>query len=200
MNAMALPIASAHESQVFKIGESEYSFVVGSLNEPIFVDDKSGVDLRVSKNEKPVTGLEATLKVEVSAGDKKKTMDLSPAYNNPGAYSAAFYPTVATTYSYRFFGNVAEHPVDITFTCNPGGHTETDEDTTPLKISDAVTRIKQSGAFSCPRPKTEAGFPENAPSLNELKNSSGDDTAKTALGLSVVALVFALSGRMRKKS
>ena len=36
--------AYAHQRQLFTIGNTDYLFVVGSLNEPIFVDDKSGVD------------------------------------------------------------------------------------------------------------------------------------------------------------
>ncbi len=63
-------------------------FVVGFLNELVCVDDKTGVDLKVSlvdpdklndsssSNVKPVEGLEKTLKVEISAGDKKKVLDL----------------------------------------------------------------------------------------------------------------------------
>jgi len=39
--------ASAHQRQLFTIGDKDYLFVVGSQNEPIFVDDKSGVDLFV---------------------------------------------------------------------------------------------------------------------------------------------------------
>ena len=39
--------AYAHQRQLFTIGNDDYLFVVGSLNEPIFVDDKTGVDLAV---------------------------------------------------------------------------------------------------------------------------------------------------------
>jgi hypothetical protein len=37
-------VAFAHQRQLFTIGDKDYLFVVGSLNEPIFVDDKSGVE------------------------------------------------------------------------------------------------------------------------------------------------------------
>ena len=37
--------AYAHQRQLFTIGNDDYLFVVGSLNEPIFVDDKTGVDM-----------------------------------------------------------------------------------------------------------------------------------------------------------
>ena len=42
----------------------------------------------------------------------------------PGHYEAAFYPTVQTTYNYRIFGNVSGLPLDLTFTCAPGGVAE----------------------------------------------------------------------------
>src|SRR4051812_35407579 len=86
---LALPsFAFAHEHDVYDIGGKQYQFVVGSLNEPIVVDDKTGVDLTITaaamptmsadgdmdgpaKDAAPSTGLEKTLKVEISAGDKK---------------------------------------------------------------------------------------------------------------------------------
>ena len=37
-------IAHAHQIQLFNIGGKDYLFVVGSVNEPVFIDDKSGVD------------------------------------------------------------------------------------------------------------------------------------------------------------
>ena len=126
---------SAHEHQIFKIGEKYYQFTVGSLNEPAVVDDKSGVDLRVElvteehamerheetsgahMEEKfpPIAGLEKTLKVELSAGNKTKILDLVPAYNDPGAYRANFVPTVETTYAYRFFGTINNASVSLMF-------------------------------------------------------------------------------------
>src|SRR4051812_31820585 len=107
---MLVPLAaSAHQHATYTIGKNVYTFTVGSLNEPMVVDDKSGVDLTVTKGggqatmgadgdmdgpavaATPVTGLETTLKVEISAGSQKRTFDLSPQYGKPGAYSAPFY-------------------------------------------------------------------------------------------------------------
>ena len=36
--------ALAHQRGLFTIGGKKYLFVVGSMNEPVYVDDKSGVD------------------------------------------------------------------------------------------------------------------------------------------------------------
>src|SRR3989338_7123072 len=83
--------ASAHGHTSFEIKGKIYSFTIGSLNEPIAVDDKTGLDLRVvsmahhdaSEGEHagaPVEGLDKTLQLELIAGDKKKTLSISPAF------------------------------------------------------------------------------------------------------------------------
>ncbi len=187
---LALPSAvSAHERQVFDVGGTQYLFVVGSLNEPTFVDDKSGVELRVlladpkapgdsrASGVTPVEGLDKTLKVEVSAGAKKKVFDLRPAFGDPGAYKAEFFPTVATTFTYRVFGTLletptdetlAETPIDVMFACSPAGEATPGEDTSVVPLAVGVSRVLKAGSFGCPRPKGEAGFPEPALSLREV--------------------------------
>jgi hypothetical protein len=61
-------------------------------------------------NAKPVEGLEKTLKVEVKAGPHARVFELSPRFREPGKYDAVFYPTVATTYSYRVVGTLNGTP------------------------------------------------------------------------------------------
>ncbi|MDB4978469.1 MAG: hypothetical protein JWM56_655 [Candidatus Peribacteria bacterium] len=224
-----LPVAaSAHEHQTFKIGDKTYSFTVGSLNEPVVVDDKSGVEFMVSQlgvpgavkpasdgdgNSEsagvPVENLQQTLKVEVAAGDKKRVFDLSPAYGTPGTYEAVFYPTVQTTYSYRFFGTLNNTPVNVTFSCNPTGHTQTPEDKKEVKISDGVTRTDKAGAFGCPYGKAEMGFPEPSTTLADITTTlSGlaptTDLSATGLGvwsllISIVALAVGAGAHMKKR-
>src|SRR5581483_2268971 len=104
-------------------------------------DDKSGVDLSVlhfttqpnadpdsaspsAEKGTPVMGLEKTLKVEISAGDKKKVMPLEPSYETPGSYQAVFYPTIATTYTFRLFGTVNGKNIDTSFDCSLTGDME----------------------------------------------------------------------------
>jgi hypothetical protein len=186
--------ALAHENRTYQIGNETFQFTVGSLNEPIAVDDKTGVHLKVVETGNPksgaaeedhddasgaVIGLDKTLKVEMSAGDKKKTMDLSPIHGEAGAYRASFIPTVQTTYTYRFFGTVNEKPIDISFTCNPAGHPATPEDTNPLQLSEDVTQIGKRGAFGCPVAKADLGFPEAATSEYDLKTSVDAGLAAT---------------------
>jgi hypothetical protein len=174
------PQAFAHERQLYTIGGQDYLIVIGSLNEPIFVDDKSGVDLRVlradpnnpmnssAEGAAPVEGLEETIQVEIAAGNKTKALQIEPAFGEPGAYEAAFYPTVATTFTYRLFGTINNTPVDLTFACAPTGEAGATPDNSTVPISEGVVRKGAEGGFGCPAPISDAGFPEPIMSNHEI--------------------------------
>jgi len=205
---IALPLAAnAHERQQFRINDEVYEFVIGSLNEPITVDDKTGLDLSVREVHEAsgaaeedhhttagaISGLEETLKVELIAGDMKKTMDISPVFNTPGAYKNTFYPTVATTFSYRIFGTIEDTPIDFTTSCTPAGHARAEEDKTEVRVNDQVTRILKVGGFGCPVAKEDLGFPEKSASVVDLatSNDSTKNWAMTGTGLGVLSLLLA---------
>lgn len=204
---LVLPVfASAHQREQFVINGETHEFVIGSLNEPIVVDDKTGVILSVREIGEAegaeedhhsatggVTGLEETLKVEMIAGDTKKVTDLSPVRDTPGSYQNAFYPTVATTLSYRIFGTIDETPFDYTFTCNPAGHAAAPEDKSEVKVSEGVTRVLKTGSFSCPLAKEELGFPEQSTTVAGLdgKVNSTNGWAMTGTGLGALSLLLA---------
>jgi hypothetical protein len=195
----ALPlVASAHEHDTFVINGTPYTFTIGSLNEPVAVDDKSGLDLTVTKGTAttPVTGLETSLTLELVAGGAKKTFAISPQYGAPGKYTAAFYPTVATTFSYHLTGTVDSTPIDLTFTCVPEGTPKAADDTSTVKLSDTVTRTLHAGAFGCPTDKGSLGFPENSASIRELAGRR--DTASMVLGAAALALAVIALVRSRR--
>jgi hypothetical protein len=162
--------AAAHQRQLLQIGTTDYLVVIGFVNEPVYTGDKSGVDLAVMRPDpsnptdaraaevKPLDNLDKTLKVEVKAGPHARVFDLKPVYRTPGRYDAVFYPTVATTYSFRLFGTVNDVPVDLTFACNPLGHVSVEENST-LPLSEHVTRKALVGSFGCPAARTDAEFP-----------------------------------------
>jgi hypothetical protein len=181
--SVSMPQAFAHERQLYTIGDQDYLIVIGSLNEPIFVDDKSGVDLRVlradpnnpmnssAEGAAPVEGLEETVQVELAAGNNTRVLQLEPAFGEPGAYEAPFYPTVATTLTYRLFGTINNTPVDLTFTCTPTGEAGAAADNSTVQISEGVVRKGIEGGYGCPAPVTDAGFPEPLMSNNEIVTS-----------------------------
>ena len=165
--------AFAHQRQLFTIGDKDYLFVVGSVNEPVFVDDKSGVELFAywpnasdpvnsqANGTRPIEGLEKMLKVEISAGDKKKELEFEPAFMDPGHYEAPLFPTIETTYNYTLFGDINGTAFNATWTCSPAGGDATPiSDNSTTQLSQGVTRKSIMGSFGCPLPRTDAGFPE----------------------------------------
>jgi hypothetical protein len=162
--------AWAHERQLLQIGTGDYLFVVGFLSEPVFTGDRSGFDLRVMRPDrtnpldarapevKPVENLDKTLKVEVRAGPHARVFDLKPTYATPGRYEVVFYPTVATTYTFRLFGTIDQVSVDLTFACNPLGHVSA-EDKNVVKLMEQVTRKALIGSFGCPTARADVEFP-----------------------------------------
>jgi hypothetical protein len=168
--------AFAHEKQLVSINGKPYLFVVGSIGEPVYLNDKSGVELFAytpdpndplaedSNVSKPITGLEKTLKVEVSAGPANKTLDFEPDEDNPAHYTATFFPSAETTYTYTLTGKVDNTPVHISYSCVPGGGEEEDDESsggnsTKTELSQGVIREQMAGGFSCPVPRDEVTIP-----------------------------------------
>lgn len=209
---LALPLAAgAHQHATYTIGGKDYSIVIGSLNEPIVVDDKTGLDLTVAETGSAmshaddghdeagsaVTGLEETLKVELIAGEKKLVQELSPAYGKPGSYKTTFYPTVATTFSYRLFGTINDTPVDLLFTCTPEGATRAEDDHTAKQISEGVVQTSIGGGFGCALEKEALGFPEQSASLANLASSSSAGLWAVLIG--AVGVLLGLLAMLKKK-
>ena len=176
--------ASAHQKQLFSVGGKDYLFVVGNANEPVFIDDKSGVELfayipinktdQLSTNPndtKPIENLDQVLKVEVSAGSQKKVLDFEPDEDNPAHYVATFFPTVQTTYHYRIFGNISNTPISLNWSCSPMSVSEDAVvSNSTVKISDNVVRKAVVGGFGCPEPRSDKLFPEKYPPFAEMNN------------------------------
>jgi hypothetical protein len=119
MSSFLVPLgASAHDHRTVA---TDYEFVVGFLNEPAIQGELNGVSLAVTKADAPITGLDATLKVEVSIGDQKKTFDLEPVFQKDGSYQAVFIPTQAGDYTFRFTGTIEGVTIDESFTSSPDG-------------------------------------------------------------------------------
>jgi hypothetical protein len=185
----------AHEERLYTIGNKDYWITVGSINEPIFVDDKSGAEAFIaladpadplnsnSNGTTNVEGLEQTIKFEISAGDKKKELQVEPAWQDPGHYEATFFPTIETTYNYTLFGTINNVSVSFDFHCVPGGvEGEELQDNSTKQILEGVTLKAQRGGFGCPSSRADAGFPEPYVSNNELVNMinelRGNSTSK----------------------
>lgn len=178
---VSLPmIAGAHQRELYNIGGTDYLMVIGSLAEPVIVDDKTGFDFRImvadpsdmtnasAKGVTPFTELEKTLKLELVSGDKKKVQDISPVHGTPGSYKTTFFPTAAITLTYRVFGTINNTPVDLSFTCNPAGAVAAPEDRTEVPMSEGVIRKFKAGQFGCPQAKSDFGFPKTSMTILEV--------------------------------
>jgi hypothetical protein len=116
-------VASAHEER----DVSGYSFVVGFIDEPVYVGQKSGLEFFVNKGDTPVEGLEQTLKAEVIKGDAKRDLPLEARFGEKGAYESYFFPTAAGDYTFHIFGTVEGTQVDESFTSSPDGFSPVNE-------------------------------------------------------------------------
>jgi len=109
--------AAAHEQRTV----GEFELVVGFLEEPAVQGDTNGLSLTVSRGGQPVEDLAATLQGEVIFGEERRPLELSPVFNEPGAYEAMFIPSQPGDYTFRITGDLAGTPLDETF--NPGPET-----------------------------------------------------------------------------
>jgi hypothetical protein len=117
--ALAQPIVtSAHETR--EVG-TDYTFVVGFINEPAIQGDTNGIWLEVTSGEEPVLALADTLQAQVIFGEETRDLTLTPAFGEEGVYEAVFIPTQPGDYTFRFTGQVDGVDVDETFTSSPEG-------------------------------------------------------------------------------
>jgi len=108
-------IALGHESRDI----DDITMVVGMLEEPVYVGQKSGLELRVTHDGEPAEGLEESLQAEVTFGDEIRAIELSPQFGEPGSYRSVFIPTAAGPYSFHIFGEIDGEAIDETFTAGP---------------------------------------------------------------------------------
>lgn len=187
----------AHETREYKIKGAIYAVTVGSLNEPLYVGDKSGIDLTVRKDGVELVGVEKLLKVEMSAGGQKKIFDLATVFGSQGKYKTTFYPTTADAISYRLFGKFDDVNFDATFFCSAAGHQMSGEAMQMnQEVSPGVMWTSHRGGFGCPLEKTNAVFPapvENTKepvSVDENVFSSAFDYIAVALSLLAIGIAM----------
>jgi len=151
--AFSSNVALGHERR--NVGP--YTFVVGWLVEPAYVNNLNALDLTVSETQgaKAVEGLEKTLQAEVIVGGAAKTMPLkvAPRFGLPGKYQGQVLPTKTGDYSFHIFGTVGTTKVDEKFESGPntfGGVEPTDALQFPDKVvsnADLAARVDQLQAL-----------------------------------------------------
>ncbi len=137
--------ASAHERRDLLGGK--YRVVVGFLAEPAYEGEPNGLDLTVTSltektadgKDKPVEGLQDTLKAQVIVGGGAKQLDLAltPVFNQPGKYAGRFQPTKSGQYQFRVYGQLEGQPIDERFESGPGRFNDV-QSLAPLQFPEQV--------------------------------------------------------------
>ncbi len=182
LTALLIPSFSyGHETRQYEIDGVPYELVIGSVGEPVVVDDKTGVHLEIVRDGVYVTGAEEYLELELIAGETSRVQKFTPQYGTEGVYRSKFIATEATSLTYRVFGQLEGVPIDFRFTCHEGGHHESAEtDSLERKvISEKVVETLRSGSFSCPESKKELGFPLPTEDIAKLTVSSQGESHNT---------------------
>ena len=170
----------AHEER--KVGA--YDMEVGFIAEPVYVGERSGLEIHVTKDEKPVEGLETMLKAQVIFGTQQRDLTLAAREEDPGWYESVFIPTAAGKYTFHLTGTIEGQTIDESFTSSPTGFDE---------VSEAAT-----GQFPNTLPTTtelSADARKGADAAGQVPIAIGLGAVGAVLGL--VALAVGLAGRRR---
>jgi hypothetical protein len=142
-------VALGHERRVV----GPYTFVVGWLNEPGYVNFMNSLDLTVTETNgaKAVEGLDKTLKADLTFGGTTtaQPLNLAARFGLPGHYSGFVLPTKVGDYTFHITGTVGTTNVDEKFESGPGrfGSIEsTDPLQYPAKVisnADLAARLDQ---------------------------------------------------------
>jgi hypothetical protein len=181
--------ASAHEEKTV----GKYHFVVGFGDEPAYAGEKNSVQLILADaNDKPVTDLTNTLKVEVTTGSAEP-LDLAMEpffevgeFGTPGDYRAFFIPTAPGTYSFHFTGTIKGQKIDQTFKSGPQTFSDIED---PAQVQYPVKQ--PTGGQLASRADRETARVNTA--LAAERDQAKDDAA-SARTLAIIGLVAGLLG------
>ena len=111
--------ATAFAHQTIVVGEEgeQYRVIVGMVREPVFTDERNGLDLIVRRmDDEPVPGLETSLTATfIAPGGQERRLALRPQWGRPGHYTDDIILTATGTYRIRVSGFIGGVEVDETF-------------------------------------------------------------------------------------
>jgi len=151
----------------------KYELVIGFHVEPAYQGEPNGLDLFVTnkETEKPVNGLEKTLKAEIIYGSSKRELEIRAQWGQEGAYTADVLPTAAGDYTWHIWGEIEGTPVDVNMASG--------QDT-----------------FSPVEAKSAVAFPGDEPAASDLASqaSVAAQAAQTALFVGIAGAVLGVIG------
>ena len=177
--SLAAPVL-AHEERAV----AGFDLEVGLIAEPVYVGDRSGLEVHVTKDAKPIEGLATTLKAQTVFGTQQRDLILAAREADPGWYEAVFIPTTAGKYTFHLTGSIEGQAIDESFTSSPTGFDE--------------VREAAVGQF----PNILPTITEVAADAKKGADAAGQLPIALALGatgavVGVVAIAVALAGRRR---
>ena len=178
--SIAAPVF-AHEARTV----AGYDLEVGFIAEPVYVGDRSGLEIHVTKGDKPVEGLETTLKAQVVFGGQNRDLTLSAREDSPGWYESIFIPTAAGKYTFHLTGSIESQAIDESFTSSPTGFDEVQE----AAVGQFPNILPTTAELS-------ANATKGADAAGQLPLAIGLGAVGAVLGL--VALAISLAGRRRQ--
>ena len=109
--------AFAHQSVVVGEESEQYRVSVGMVREPVFTDERNGLDLIVrTLDDEPVSGLETSLTATlISPGGERLQLDIRPQWGRPGYYTDDILLTATGVYRIHVTGFIGTVEVDETF-------------------------------------------------------------------------------------
>ena len=147
--ALNANVALGHERRTV----GPYTFVVGWLNEPAYVNLLNSLDLTITETSgaKPVEGLDKTLKADLTYGGSSQAQPLTIAarFGAPGKYTGYVLPTKVGDYTFHITGTVGTMTIDEKFESGPnrfGSIEPTDPLQYPAKVAsnnDLAARLDQ---------------------------------------------------------
>lgn len=131
--------ASAHGRRDLVNGK--YQIIFGFLSEPAFTGQRNGIDLTVCQGactnntdgtlKNPVTGVDKTLKADVTFGSSTVPVTLTPRFRADGKYDGYFFPAKTGVYTFHFSGTINGDAIDERVVSGKDGFNSVDE---PLMI------------------------------------------------------------------
>lgn len=121
VSATVLSLASvAFSHQTIVVGEEggeQYRVIVGMVREPIFTDERNGLDLIVrTMDDEPVTGLETSLSVTfIAPGGEERPLTIRAQWGRPGYYTDDLMLTATGVYRIHVSGFIGGVEVDETY-------------------------------------------------------------------------------------
>lgn len=188
--ALAAP-AFAHEAR--DVGP--FHVEVGWKNEPTYTNIQNAVDFFLNDaNDKPITDLGDSLKVQIVFGDQKgDQLSFEPAGDagTPGEYLAAVTPTRAGVYTFHLTGTIHGQPFDQSFTSSdktfdsPKALTEIEFPVKDPTNADLATKLDRTSA------RLNA---DNTAALKAAKKAKDDASMLAIIGIVVGALGLVVGG------